>query len=273
MNAKKFSEVMGELDTKYVDEAIGYKKETKKPVWVKWGAAAASFTAAAVLGAILFQSGLLGNKTDIAALDNGDKIVFVKSETAASSIDIDGIITTRQLTEEEIAALFPDLPVAAHAVFMTGDMGTDHSQKLIGFEGNIGNIKMIVSTSDIQLLDTVIDGTEERTEINGINITAGYFVTDPNSKGEQNAIYYAALELGSCKVYLENSGAKENSEAIKNQLAEVIEKLIENGELDLTSFVDSEADTALDGNPDGYDPIPNHHTSDEEISEQDPASN
>lgn len=34
MNSKKFSEAMSELDTKYVDEAISYKKKTKKPIWV-----------------------------------------------------------------------------------------------------------------------------------------------------------------------------------------------------------------------------------------------
>lgn len=39
MNSKKFSEAVGELDTRYVDEAIGYKKKKtyKKPVWVKLG--------------------------------------------------------------------------------------------------------------------------------------------------------------------------------------------------------------------------------------------
>lgn len=37
MNAKKFSDAMSELDTKYVDEALNYKKKAKKPIWVKWG--------------------------------------------------------------------------------------------------------------------------------------------------------------------------------------------------------------------------------------------
>lgn len=41
MNSKKFSEAMGELDNKYVDEAINYKKKNKKPSWIKWGAMAA----------------------------------------------------------------------------------------------------------------------------------------------------------------------------------------------------------------------------------------
>ncbi len=41
MNSKKFSEAMSELDSKYVDEAINYKKKVQKPHWVKWGAMAA----------------------------------------------------------------------------------------------------------------------------------------------------------------------------------------------------------------------------------------
>ena len=32
---------MSELDTKYIDEALSYKKKDKMPIWVKWGAIAA----------------------------------------------------------------------------------------------------------------------------------------------------------------------------------------------------------------------------------------
>ena len=56
MNAKKFSDAMSELDTKYVDEALNYKKKAKKPGWVKWGAMAACFALIAVLGVGVFQS-------------------------------------------------------------------------------------------------------------------------------------------------------------------------------------------------------------------------
>ena len=31
MNAKKFSDAMSELDSKYIDEAINYKKKSKSP--------------------------------------------------------------------------------------------------------------------------------------------------------------------------------------------------------------------------------------------------
>ena len=41
MNAKKFSDAMSELDTKYIDEALSYKKKAKMSISVKWGAIAA----------------------------------------------------------------------------------------------------------------------------------------------------------------------------------------------------------------------------------------
>lgn len=236
MNAKKFSDAMSELDTKYVDEALNYKKKAKKPGWIKWGAMAACFAVIAVLGVGVFQSGLFGNKTDIATLENGTEIVFVKSEMTASSIDIDGTVTTRQLTEDEIATLFPNLPVTAHAIFKTSDMDAGNSPELIGFEGNIGNAKMVISTTNISLLDTEISGNEEISTVNGTSVTAGYFVTDPNSNGEQNAIYYATFKLGDSTIYVENAGAKTESKTIKNDLATIIQELINNGALDLSAI-------------------------------------
>lgn len=44
MISKKFSEAMSELDSKYVAEAIHYKKKLKCPAWTKWGIAAACFS-------------------------------------------------------------------------------------------------------------------------------------------------------------------------------------------------------------------------------------
>lgn len=41
MNTKKFSEAMSEIDDKYVEEALNYKKKAQKNSWLKWGAMAA----------------------------------------------------------------------------------------------------------------------------------------------------------------------------------------------------------------------------------------
>ena len=41
MNTKEFFNVINELDNKYVEEAIQYKKKkSKTSVWVKWGTVA-----------------------------------------------------------------------------------------------------------------------------------------------------------------------------------------------------------------------------------------
>ena len=50
MNVKKFSDAMSELDTKYVDEALNYKKKAKRPNWIKWGAIAACLAFVLMIG-------------------------------------------------------------------------------------------------------------------------------------------------------------------------------------------------------------------------------
>lgn len=42
MNAKKISEAMNEIDGKYVDESINYKRKSIKHSWAKWGSLAAA---------------------------------------------------------------------------------------------------------------------------------------------------------------------------------------------------------------------------------------
>ena len=53
MNGRMFSDAMSELDNKYIDEAVNYKRKAGRSVWVKWGAAAACLclaAAAAIFG-------------------------------------------------------------------------------------------------------------------------------------------------------------------------------------------------------------------------------
>ncbi len=41
MNSKKFSQATSEIDPKYIDETLNYKKKVKKPHLIQWGAMAA----------------------------------------------------------------------------------------------------------------------------------------------------------------------------------------------------------------------------------------
>ena len=56
MNAKKFSDAMSELDSKYIDEAVNYKKKVQKPHWVKWGAMAACLCLIVAGGVMMTQN-------------------------------------------------------------------------------------------------------------------------------------------------------------------------------------------------------------------------
>lgn len=96
MNAKKFSDAMSELDTKYVDEALNYKKRMKKPVWVKWGSMAACI--AAVLAVSIFlvnyqrnKIGLSDASVNVTACYTNNPFIFKGSSESLTG-----------LTEEEL---------------------------------------------------------------------------------------------------------------------------------------------------------------------------
>lgn len=223
---KRIMNILGQVDEKYIEEAVPGKRAKKKPAWMKWTSIAACLAIVAVLSVGALQGGwFTGN--DIAKLDNGATINFVKGDALGGVLSLDNNVTLRELTTKEVRKLFGDLPVTANAVLNAAD------NQFIGFDGKIGDVKMSIATSDLLLHDTVLVGSEKATEVDGISVTAGYFLTDPNSSGEQNAIYYAAFKLGSSTVYVENAGAKAEREAVKNDLAEVVQKLIANGELDI----------------------------------------
>ena len=132
MRKNKISEAMGNINQKYVNEATAYTGEAKtahRPVWMKWGAVAACFALVAAIGFGLFQSGLFGGNEQIATLDNGSKINFVKSDGGVAQFDIAFEISTRDLTEDEIENLFGDLPVTGYALF------NNENESILGIEG------------------------------------------------------------------------------------------------------------------------------------------
>lgn len=224
---KRILNAIGQADEKFIEEAAPVKSANKKTGWIKWAAAAACLALALAVGSM---TGLFGNRADVAVLDNGDKISFVKSDSAGSALSLDMDVFTRELTQEEVKALFAGIPVSAQAVF-SGSTG-----QLLGFTGKTGNVSLTVSTTNVGLRDTIIVGSEQSEQVSGVSVTAGYFLTDANSKGVKTAIYYASFDLGGSKVYVENAGTESQSEEVKNELATVIQKLIETGEFDLSAF-------------------------------------
>ncbi len=227
MRKNKISETIGNINQKYVNEATAYTGEAKvvhDTRWMKWGAVAACFALIAVLGISIFQSGLFGDGEQIATLDDGNKINFVRSDSAMGQLDIAFQIETRDLTESECQTLFNELPITAYAIFNAED------ESILGIEGKINDMKLIVSAPDVMINDTVIDGEENASAVDGVSVNAGYFTNN------KYVIYYATFELGESTVYIEHAGPKDQSKILKNEISVMIQNLIALGEIDLTQI-------------------------------------
>ena len=225
---KKLLRALGNVDNQYIKEAEPMKKTSKITNRQKWVSVAACFVLVAVIGVGVFQSNLFGTKNDIATLNDGETITFVKNDLSQSSINLN--VTTRPLSDAEIEMLFADLPVTADAYFDADN------HNILGFEGKIDDTRMVVSKQGVNLLDTIIDGNTITSSVDGVDINAGYFVTKSNSQGVKTVIYYATFDMGENTIYVEYSGVENESETVKNNLADTILKLIENGAFDLSQI-------------------------------------
>lgn len=227
MRKNRISETIGSIDQKYVNEATAYTgdaKAVRRSVWMKWGAIAACFALVAVIGVGVFQFGLFGGNEQIATLDNGSKINFVKSDGGAAQFDIAFEISTRDLTEDELANLFGDLPVTGYALFNNED------DSILGIEGKYGDMKLLVSASGVNISDLVIEGEEAASDVNGVSVNAGYFTSG------KAVIYYATFELSESTVYIENAGKKDESETVRSDIADAIQKIIALEKINLSSI-------------------------------------
>lgn len=224
MRKSRISEIIGDIDPKYVHEAagVGEAKAVGRLVWMKWVA-----MAACVVLMVVFGIGLFGGNVQVATLDDGSKLRFVKSESGGEQLDIEFEIRTRNLTEDEIANLFGELPVTGYALFNHAD------NRILGIEGQIESrddtMNLIVSAPGICLNDTVLEGEESVSDVNGVAVWAGYFTSG------KNIIYYATFALGESTVYIEHGGRKSESSALRKDIAQVIQKMAALEQMDLSS--------------------------------------
>lgn len=204
------------------------KKEKLIPPYV-WGAVVLIIV---LFGITMIQNGWLKSKRESAPLSGGGTFSFEKENIAGAASLADMDVSLRPLTEEETTSVFGDLGFTGNALFSGTITAETEKAKFLGFQGNVGNVELVISTTDSNLRDTVIIGTEQENNINGTSVLAGYFVTDKNSRGEQNAIFYSTFTLGEADVYVENAGPLENKESVKRELVDVIQKMVEKGKLD-----------------------------------------
>ena len=198
---------------------------------VIWGTIAACFILIIIVSGIFIKNIKRGYETKkIVVHKNGNTIIFVKSDSIGatqSDIAFNFKEKFRSISKEESQILFNNLPFEGNVLFNMD------SSKAVHMEGNIENIKLIIATPGIPVSDTVIEGKETNSNVDGVPISAGYFITDPNSKGKRNIIYYATFKLGENTIYVEHAGLEENSKTIRNELTELIEELVKQKEIPL----------------------------------------
>lgn len=108
MNSRKFSEAMSELGDKYIEEALHYKKKSKKSLWLKLGAIAACLAVATAIGNIFvpFHDGL---SVSVFACGTDEEItnagVIMSSGTISDTGEMKGLPLMFYLSGKDIASV------------------------------------------------------------------------------------------------------------------------------------------------------------------------
>lgn len=161
MNAKKFSDAMSELDTKYVDEALNYKKKSRKPVWVKWGAMAACLCL--IVAAIITVPSMLNpqeiDSGEAGGLAGGNENVsenILQFPDTIKTIEVTYLVysseISRELSQDEIVAI-KEWATALELEHMSYGEGEAPNEVYAGgeswvFDVNNGEIKFTYSIID-----------------------------------------------------------------------------------------------------------------------------
>lgn len=232
MTRETISDAITNISTEYIEKAADYSvvKKVHKPIWLKWGVTAACFALVAVIAFGTLQSTFWSSKHSV-TLDNGSTIEFAKSNTAGvGQFDVKRAgVESHKLTDAEIDLLFNELPVSG-VTYVDAESG-----QFVAFEGNMGDVTLAITAPGEFIMDAIIDGETTTSKVGNVPVVAGYFVTDENSRGEKQIIYYAAFSLGEYTIYVEHSGLLDNSEAVRMEVATVVQKLIDNGEISFDS--------------------------------------
>lgn len=146
----------------------------------------------------------------------------------------------QELTDEELKAVFPAL-TNTHGITATANFQSDKSgASLFNIDAHAvsaAGLKTYIQLAAGEVvLDYRFDVKTKASDVLGTPVTAGYFETEPNSKGLKNIIYFATFKLSGVCYYVELGGAEAEKEALKNEISELIGLLIKGGAADLNVF-------------------------------------
>lgn len=212
-------------------DKVNLMSKTKKSRKMLIPVAACLVALIAVTGIIGGNVGWFGSKGYTVNLVNGDSIVYHNGSTGEMSFEVEYPISSRELTDTELDAIFPKTNESRTAI------GTfrDETGALLRIEGKIGNISVIYAQDGFPVNDVVIEGNETASSVAGVPVTTGYYITKPNSRGEQHAIFFGSFKIGNTNVYVECFGDKNEASEVSQRTAELILQIIENGEPDFSA--------------------------------------
>lgn len=218
MKREKISETIQNINAKHIYEATVYNRGKiikSKKIWITLAAVAACL--------ILCVSLFLSIGRQYVQLDNGDLLIF-NTNTYIGVSSMLGSNEIRDLSESEIKSLFKDLPVTKARVMFNPDDGSVWS-----IEGYI-NGKTLLIAAPFYSNSCKVDPswTSFTSNVNGISVEAGYLFGSSNK-----VVYFAEFKLGESTVFIEHSGLKEENDTVKKEIADMIERLTELGEIDL----------------------------------------
>ena len=231
MDEKMLLKALGDVDESFIEEAdtvysYGRSRNIKRIL-----CAAAAVIVVTVIAAVLFQNGLiLGGGNETVVLQNGEKLVFAQSDGLKENSSSDKNVLIKNLSPEDCGRILNGLPFVGTASF-----SADGNHEILGIDGKIDDVKISAWRTDEDFRDTVIVGRETVSTVEGISVTAGYFESMPNSRGDVTVIYYASFKMGETSFYLENAGDKKDGESIREKLAEALSEIIEKGEPDFSA--------------------------------------
>lgn len=240
MNGKDILSGLGNVDEKLVHEAE-YKRFSKKRKLIKFIAPLAASVAVVVLSISFYFNG--GLTPSIAPPDTDTPSISTPNEespilqninysdyrlhlnrsemVSASKIRIPGHFWY-ELTGTQTTILFPILAshqevyATAHYSSADGAATLYEIQSTINLDEGLSGKITIASGKVIN--DYIIAGEKKLSDIDGVPVTAGLFVTDKNSRGEQNYIYTADFKLGDFAYYIEFTSMNKPSDDIFTSL-------------------------------------------------------
>ena len=240
MNMKQFSDAMGELDPKYIDEALSYKKKGKRPRWIKWGAMAACLAVILVVSVFSVnqkrnQISLSDNSTNVAAYYTNNPFIFTN-----------GSGSLIPLTEEELFTTF-------HTAIFKGTI-SEIRNIVVNFNGDKAN-RAIAKIEVEQVYRGPCSAGDTISVMLPCPLVKGFWVTDTST--------VSAMEVGTTGIFMPMIYDDENSIWEQNGAKLDIRDIADYGFADGERFAFLETEDGLVFSRDAYSSIANATTLDE----------